>query len=303
MFDKITKPKHNMMFLLIGVFAMALAGTLIKLTRANFYGIAFYRLFIAAVMLFIYSPVKISRSMFKVSPKELFWVMIGGVFFSLHLILWIYGLTTVGVFEAMVIVATNPIYTTIGAYFIFGECPRDKFLPAFILAFIGTVLTFVDGFRGEMGNVTGMFSVFISTLFFSAYVLTGKKARKRTTTNSYIFMLYSASALICLIFILATGSPLINYTTRNYVFFIILALVPTVIGHGSLNHCVGYFRASTVSMLTLLEPVIGSVAAYMLLGEGVGEYSTFGFVLIVFGIALLFKTEIFSGIKYVRGKR
>ncbi|MFH1223456.1 MAG: DMT family transporter [Pseudomonadota bacterium] len=301
MFDGITKPKHNTIFLIIGVCALSLAGVLIKLTHANIFSIAFYRLFIAAVILFLYSPIKILNAVKNINSKELFWMSIGGAVFSLHLILWIYSLTIISVFEAMVIMASNPIYATIGAYLIFKERPRDNFIPSFVLAFAGTVLTFIDGFSST-GKIGGMIAVFVSTLLFAAYVLTSKKARMKTNTQFYIFMLYGAAALVCFIFMLVTGSPIVDYTARNYLFFVLLALIPTVIGHGSLNHCVGYFRASTISMLTLLEPVIGSVVAYFVLSEPVGRYATTGFVLIVFGIMLLFKTEIFNGVKYVKGK-
>lgn len=302
MFNGIKKREHNTILLLIGIFTLSLAGTLIKLSHAGVYGIAFYRLFIAAVVMFLISPRSILAQMATIKRKEFLWMVLGGIVFSFHFLTWIYGLKTVSVFEGMVIVATNPIYTTIGAYVFFKEKPRGAFVPAFILAFIGTILTFIEGVSRLNGDITGMSLMFISTIFFSAYVLTGKKVRQKHDSNVYIVMLYFLASMVCLGFILALGEPLISYTPRNYLFFFILALVPTVIGHGSLNHCVGYFRASTISMLTLLEPIVGSFAAYIALGESIGVFSLTGFFLICAGIGLLFKTELLGILKRVLGR-
>lgn len=302
MFNSIKKREHNIALLLTGIFTLSLAGTLIKLSHAGVYGIAFYRLFIASVVIFLMSPYSIFKQAIHIKRKEFLWMCVGGIAFSLHFLTWIYGLTTVSVFEGMVVVATNPIYTTIGAYVFFKERPRGNFIPAFALAFAGTILTFIEGVTRLKGDITGMSMIFISTLLFSAYVLTGKKVRQKHDSNVYIVMLYFLASMVCLGFILALGEPLISYTPRNYLFFMILALVPTVIGHGSLNHCVGHFRASTISMLTLLEPVTGSLAAYVALGERIGAFSFAGFVLICSGIGLLFKAELLGIAKRLFGK-
>jgi len=300
MFNRIKKKEHNTALLLFGIFTLSLAGTLIKLSHAGVYGIAFYRLFFAAVVVFLISPHTAMLEQIKaIKRREFLWIILGAVVFSFHFLTWIYGLKTVSVFEGMVIVATNPIYTTIGAYFFFKEKPRGNFVPAFALAFIGTIFTFIEGVSRLNGDMTGMALMFLSTLFFSAYVLTGKKVRQKHNSNVYIFMLYFFASMVCLGFILVLGEPLISYTPRNYLFFLILALVPTVIGHGSLNHCVGHFRASTVSMLTLLEPVVGSFAAYVALGEKIGVFSLTGFVMICAGIGLLFKRELIGIFKKV----
>ncbi len=299
MFNRIKKREHNTALLLFGIFTLSLAGTLIKLSHSGVYGIAFYRLFIAAVAIFFIAPYAMLEQIRTIKLREFLWMILGAVVFSLHFLTWIYGLKTVSVFEGMVIIATNPIYTTIGAYLFFKEKPRGNFIPAFALAFIGTIFTFIEGISRLNGDITGMTLMFISTLFFSAYVLTGKKVRQKHDSNVYIFMLYFLASMVCLGFILVLGEPLISYTPRNYLFFFILALVPTVIGHGSLNHCVGHFRASTISMLTLLEPVVGSFAAYVALGERMGAFSLVGFVMICVGIGLLFKTELVGMFKKV----
>ena len=297
MFSKVTSRKANSWLLLIGVCVLGLAGVMIKLANASVYGVAFYRLIIAAIIFAVISNKEIASGFKKVNTKTFLWMILGGIIFSFHLMLWIYSLKTVSVFVAMVIMASNPIYATLGAYLIFKEKPRSNFMLSFIIAFIGTVLIFWNGLFDLRSGYSGMVAIFLSTLLFAAYVLTGKKVRATTGSSFYIFILYSSAAAVCFMGMLLTDAPIISYSANSYLYFILLAVFPTVIGHGALNHCVSYFKASTVTMLTLLEPVVGSVVAYFVLGEKICSLSIFGFLLIIFGVALLFKKELVSFIK------
>ena len=294
MFNGIKSRTSNIILLSVGIFTLSLAGVLIKLANASVYGVAFYRLFIAAVVVGVISIKDVKEGFRTVDKKTFMWMLLGGVIFSFHLMLWIYGLKTVGVFEGMVVMASNPIYACLGAYFIFKEKPRSNFMLSFVIAFIGTVLIFWDGLLDFKSGFTGVLCIFISTLLFAAYVLTGKKIRTNASSGFYIFVLYLSAAAVCFIGMLITGAPIVSYSGRSYFFFILLALLPTVIGHGSLNHCVAHFRASTITILTLMEPVIGSVAAYFVLGEDLYSLAALGFIFIIIGVGLLFKSEIFS---------
>lgn len=297
MFSKITSKRSNSILLLVGVCMLSLAGVMIKLANTSVYGVAFYRLIIAATIFAVISNKEIVSGLKKVNTKTLLWMILGGILFSFHLMLWIYSLKTVSVFVAMIIVASNPIYATLGAYLIFKEKPRNNFMLSFIVAFIGTVLVFWDGLFDLKFGYSGMIAVFLSTLLFAAYVLTGKKVRATASSSFYIFVLYSSAAAVCFAGMLFTNAPIISYSARSYLFFVLLAVFPTVIGHGALNHCVSTFKASTITMLTLLEPVIGCVVAYFVLGEKIYGLSAFGFVLIIFGIVLLFKNEVLGFVK------
>lgn len=294
MFDKVSSKKANSWLLFIGVVMLSLAGVMIKLANASVFGVAFYRLIIAAFIFAVFARKEIISGFGKVRGKTLLWMVLGGIIFSFHLMFWIYSLKTVSVFIAMVIMASNPVYATIGAYFLFKEKPRSNFMLSFVVAFIGTVMIFWEGIFDLRSGYKGMLAVFISTLLFAAYILTGKKIRTSAGSSFYIFVLYFSAATVCFICMLLSGTPIVSYSAHSYLYFILLAVFPTVIGHGALNHCVVHFKASTVTMLTLLEPVIGSFVAYFALGEGISSLAAIGFSLIILGVGSLFKNEFYN---------
>ena len=220
MFSKVTSRKANSWLLLIGVCVLGLAGVMIKVANASVYGLAFYRLILAAIIFAVISNKEIALGFKKVNTKTFLWMILGGVIFSLHLMFWIYSLKTVSVFVAMVIMASNPIYATLGAYLIFKEKPRSNFMFSFIIAFIGTVLIFWNGLFDLKSGYSGMIAIFLSTLLFAAYVLTGKKVRATTGSSFYIFILYSSAAAVCFAGMLLTDAPIISYSANNYFYFI-----------------------------------------------------------------------------------
>ena len=292
-FEKIISKKSNLIFLSIGMLSMSQAGVLIKLSNASVYSIAFYRVFIASLILMSFYPKDICNSFRLYKAKDYFLFLSAGLMLSLHFLTWNYCFTTISVSEATLVISTSPIFVAIGAYIFFKEKPNLNFYPAFILSFIGLIFVTYNGFIIQSDTVyLGLVSVLISTIFFALYVLVGKKARIKTNTQSYLFNLYFSSAIFSFIFYVFFDETYVH-TGRNYFFFILLAIFPTIIGHGSVNHTIKFFKASMVSMNQLVQPLFASIVAYFVLAEEIYYASIFGYIFILLGMFTLIK-----GMKY-----
>lgn len=66
-----------------------------------------------------------------------------------------------------------------------------------------------------------------------------------------------------------------------------LAVIPTAVGHRLFAYGLGRLKASTATLYTVLEPVVATVLAVLLLGEGFGPAGWAGFPLVVVGLALV----------------
>jgi drug/metabolite transporter (DMT)-like permease len=287
-------------FLLAGLLAFSISPVFIKLANASPYTIAFYRVFFSSVFLFPFLSFSGIKDIFSRKSSHRFLYILGAVLFSIHIITWIIGLQLISVFEALVIISTSPVYVALGAYVFFGEKPRKYFLTAFILSWLGIIIAFSEKNIFTDIRSSGFIYIFISTLLFSAYFLVGKKARTRIDTFNYIFIINIISSLVCLFALLLKKAPVTDYPVKSYIYFILIAVFPTIIGHGSLNHCVKYFRASTITLLKLFEPVLGSIVAFIVLGETVDIRIFYGFMLICLGIILLFSSNFVTLLRMIR---
>ena len=84
-FDKIVSRKANIIFLIFGTLAMSQAGIFIKLCNSSIYGIAFFRLLFASIILFLLAPQSILKSIKNISAKDFLWFAIGGFFLGRYI--------------------------------------------------------------------------------------------------------------------------------------------------------------------------------------------------------------------------
>jgi drug/metabolite transporter (DMT)-like permease len=75
-----------------------------------------------------------------------------------------------------------------------------------------------------------------------------------------------------------------------YLWILLLALVPQLIGHSTYNWALRYLPAALVSITTLGEPIGSAVLAYFILQETPTLLTILGGVLILIGIYISSKT-------------
>jgi drug/metabolite transporter (DMT)-like permease len=99
----------------------------------------------------------------------------------------------------------------------------------------------------------------------------------------------AALALVGLMF-LAGQSPL-GFPPQGYIWLVLLAVVPQLLGHSSFNWALGYISAAFVSIALLGEPIGSTILAYFLMGETPTPLKIFGAILILTGIYIASRGE------------
>ena len=67
---------------------------------------------------------------------------------------------------------------------------------------------------------------------------------------------------------------------------VLLAVGPTILGHGSMNYVVKYVSPTLLSTVILMEVVIAALGAWLLFGEVPGIRSLLAMAIIIGGVAL-----------------
>jgi drug/metabolite transporter (DMT)-like permease len=100
-------------------------------------------------------------------------------------------------------------------------------------------------------------------------------------------LVYGIGAFMALLFLLPVGAPLVGFNTKTLIGLVSLAIFPTILGHATLIRSLSFFKASTVSALTLIEPVFAGVVAWMAYGEALKNFTFLGYAFILIGQILL----------------
>jgi drug/metabolite transporter (DMT)-like permease len=120
----------------------------------------------------------------------------------------------------------------------------------------------------------------------TGYLLIGRKVRPRMPLMPYISVVYAGSAILLLAATGVGSLSLTGYSGETYLFLVLVALVPQVVGHSLLNWTLAKVSATLVSVAVMAEPVVSTVLALLLLKEVPPVTSFVGGAVILAGIYL-----------------
>ena len=227
--------------------------------------------------------------------------LVSGIFLAIHFATWISSLEYTTVASSVVLVTTTPLWVALMAPLLLRERLHPVVFAGIFLAMLGSAIVgladtctiqgtslacppladFVRGkaFFGDLLALAG-------ALAAAGYIIIGRRLRARLSLVGYIFVVYGFAALALLAYLPLTGLPLFGYPPQAYLFFLLLGLVPQLIGHSSFNWALGYLPAAIVSITLLGEPVGATILALLILQETPTPLKLAGAVLILGGILI-----------------
>ena len=120
----------------------------------------------------------------------------------------------------------------------------------------------------------------------AGYLIAGRRLRARLALVPYVFVVYGMAALVLIGAAALAGQRPPSPGSPAWLWILLLALVPQLIGHSSFNWALRHLPATFVSVALLGEP-IGSIAlAYVVLAETPGPGKLLGAALTLAGIAI-----------------
>ena len=278
------------LILSLGVVAGAQSGNLVRLGTASPVAIAAYRLLIAGLILAILAG-RGFKQLKKLNAGKIALLFCAALALGLHFITWIAAVQHTTVANAAILFATNPVFTSIGAIFFFNERFSKRALIALILGIGGTVVICLGDFGLSRENLKGDVLALICALFFTTYFLLSKKMRAYLDTDVYMASIYLIAGLTCALGMLIINVPFIGYSNRTWLCFLLMALIPTILGHTSINYCLRYMKASTVSIATLAEVPIATLVAALAWGDPVTLLTGLGFLLVIGAVVIIYSEK------------
>lgn len=300
-------PVAPWLVILFGLFAVSTASIFIRYAQsyADSLVIAAYRLTIASVVLLPFAVRK--RSELKsLGRREYGLAVLSGVFLAIHFATWITSLAYTSVASSVVLVTTTPLFVALFSPFTIKEPITRLAAGGMIPALLGSVLIglsdtctfeafqihcppaaeFIRGkaFLGDMLALSGAVAA-------AGYVIIGRSLRAKLSLANYVFGVYGIAALVLIALMLLAGASPFGYPAAAYGWFLLLALVPQLIGHSSFNWALGYLSAAFVSITLLGEPIGSTILAYLLLDERPTFMKIIGAILILTGILVASHSE------------
>jgi drug/metabolite transporter (DMT)-like permease len=274
-----------------GVLVVSTASILIRFAQGagvSSLTIAAVRLGLASILLL---PIALLRSRPELSSlgrRDLALALISGGFLAIHFWSWISSLEYTSVASSTALVTTNPLWVGLASVLLLRERLRPATAAGIALTFAGTALIFAADRTatgsGHADPMLGNCLAILGALSASGYLLIGRALRGRVGLLSYIWLAYSSAAVLLGIAVLITGERVLGFSPGAYLFLLLLAIGPQLMGHTAFNWSLRHLSATFVALSILGEPVGSALLALAIFDERLGPLQLSGFLLVLVGI-------------------
>jgi drug/metabolite transporter (DMT)-like permease len=279
-------PPAVLAFLAVGLLAASQSGNIIRLADAHPLAIAAWRLVIASALL---SPLAGGRmrSLGTLTAGQWGLLVAAAVALSAHFVTFIAAVQMTTVANATVFFSVNPVFTATAAFLIFGERAGWRLVAATALGIVGIVVIALGDLKLSPDQLPGDAMAVLCSALFTTYFLLGKRLRPLLDNRVYVTALYGIAGVLTFPLLLALDLPVVEHDRTTWLAFLLMALVPTMVGHTSMNLALGYLPAGLISVLVLSEPVFAGLVAWLAWGEGVTARTVVGYLLITASVVVV----------------
>ena len=281
--------KRQYFILAIGVISVSFAAILIRLAEAPSLVIAAYRMGLASLVIVPLAWLRSGNELRRLPRQDIILALASGAFLALHFGLWIASLSYTSVATSVILVTTTPIFVAIASYFLFHEKLSRQAGAGIAISLVGSILIGYGNWRLGPGLLFGGALALLGALAVVGYLLIGRKLMRNISLLSYISLAYGSAAVLLLLAALASGYSLVGYSTTTYIWLVLLAVVPQLIGHSSVNWALRFISATLVTIAVLGEPVGATILASLILKEPPTLSEIGGGILILAGIFIAFR--------------
>ena len=281
--------------LALGILAVSSAAILISFARQEgvpAVAIAALRLFFASLILFPIATIRARSEWRSLTRTDFALALLSGVLLALHFAFWISSLDYTSVMSSVVLVSTNPLFVGLASIFLLREKLGRGTVIGIAIAALGTALIGLSDL-GSAGaeSLWGDALALLGAVTVSGYLLIGRRLRQSLSLLGYIGLVYTTAAIVLLGIALAFGANLFSYSVTGYLFVLLLALGPQLIGHSSYNWALKYLSATFITITLLAEPIGATILAIPLLAQTPSPPMIAGGAMILIGIYLAARGE------------
>jgi drug/metabolite transporter (DMT)-like permease len=271
-----------LLVLILAVLATTYAGPIVRLAAAPALAIAFWRLTLVL-------PVTgglAARERASLRRPEVLLMIASGLLLAAHFWTWIASLRFTTVASSVVLVSLKPIFVWALAAVWLHEHPSKREGWGIGVAVVGAILIGIGDARLSLGALGGDALALAGALTAAGYYVIGRRVRATVGVWTYATVVYAVAAGTLLVVAWARSIPLIGFAGRDWAVFGALAAGPMLVGHTGMNYALKHYRATTVNVAALGEPVGATLIAWLGLHETPPLLALIGGAIVVAGIGV-----------------
>ena len=271
------------LLILFGATLMSFVGLLLRLIEAaDAFQILTYRSIALAAAVAVFACVrrKVGFGEFLSSIDR--WSVLVGCFLCIAFSFYIYSLLNTSIASGLLILSSAPVFAAFLGWGILGEKPTATTWIALVMAIGGVGIMVFDGL--ESGRMLGNLFALVSAFCFAAMLVTIRGiGREEPLGGTFLGGVFACLLNAALVVYLGSG-----FAVSEWDFGLSLFMGAFTIGLGiaCVTLAAGFLPPSEVSVLVLLESVLGPLWVWMFLGETASAYVLAGGAIVLAAVVL-----------------
>ncbi|MGB3535380.1 MAG: DMT family transporter [Microcoleaceae cyanobacterium] len=281
--------------LFVGIIAISTGSILVRLAtdEAEIRSVGFSLVISAARLTF--ASLLLSPSWGKIQwrslqPGAILFACLAGITLTFHFAAWITSLSYTSIAASTTLVTTTPIWVALISWIWLKQKPTKLTSLGIVIALAGGILiSIADSNPGitnpnpTLGNILAL----IGAITASLYLMLGREAQQRGfKLGGYMTVAYSLAAVLLLPLPGLLNTSYLGYPNIVYFYLFLMAVLPQLVGHTSLNWAMNQVSPTIVALMTLCEPVGSSILGYFFFQEIPSFLVVIGAIVILIGVAI-----------------
>ena len=276
--------------LILGILCLSLSAIFVRTAQAPGIVTSFYRMSTAVLILI---PIILVRNKGKINfdKRWLLAPLAAGFFTALDHATWSTAMAYTSIANANLINFIAPVWVALVSWIFWKQKLPVWFWIGLAFVISGMAVVFGSNLLLHPSISKGDALALLSSFFFAGFYLVTQKARTRVDTLTSTGLIAAGSCATLLVICLISRAPLSGYPTSTWALFIISGLVSQICGYFCMTYALGHIPASIVSPTMIASPVIASLLAIPIAGEGLSIFQITGGLLVFAGIYLVNKNQ------------
>jgi drug/metabolite transporter (DMT)-like permease len=214
-----------------------------------------------------------------------------GVCFALSFIFGFASFRETSIVNATLIPALQPVLILFVATRLMGERRSGVELAYAAVALAGVVVV-VAGASSDGASLEGNIFAILNLLVFTGYFLLGKRARDNDVHSwSFLAAVFVCACVVVVPWALIASHDLDAIQGTDWLLLLGLILLPGMVGHGLMTWAHHYVDVSVTSMMTLGNPVVSIVGAWILFEQDLTPAQMIGGVVVLIALGAILRRQ------------
>jgi drug/metabolite transporter (DMT)-like permease len=277
--------------LVIGMLAISTSAILIRLSNSDPLVIGSYRQTFATLLFVPFLIKDKGKEITSLPPQRIAEMAIAGILLGGHFGFFISSVKATSIAASVLLGTCHIVYVAIIGWLFLGERLNKKAIMGTILALFGIIVLFWGDLVEDPGNFRGNILAFVSGILAGLYYLGGRKLRKDISLPLYALVVYFFSALTMWFVVIFQDLDYRHLPIEEFQLFILMALIPTLLGHTMQNWALGFLPAYVVSISLLSEPVGSGILGWIIFSEMPSLGVFIGGLIVLIGVYVVTTAE------------